>query len=41
MKYNIIDLIPENITNPKLKEIVNEKLYRIIEFMKLSINDYE
>lgn len=37
MKYNIIDIIPENLTDTKLKEIINKKLYRIIEFMELKV----
>lgn len=37
MKYNIIDIIPENLTDTKLKEIINKKLYRIIDFMELKV----
>lgn len=36
MKYNIIDIIPKNLTNTKLKEIINKKLYRIIEIMEFN-----
>ncbi len=35
MKYNITNIIPENLTNTKLKEIINKKIYRIIELMEL------
>lgn len=41
MKYNIIDIVPENLTDTKLKEIVNKKLYKIIEFTESSINTYK
>lgn len=41
LKYNITDIIKENLTNTKLKEIVNKKLYRIIEFMESDINTYK
>ena len=36
MQYNIIDLIDEDITDTKLKEIINKKLYKIIEFMEFN-----
>ncbi len=41
MKYNIIDIVDKNLTNTRLKEIVNKKLYRIIELMESSINAYK
>lgn len=41
LQYNIIDIVPENLTNTKLKEIINKKLYRIIELMESSINAYK
>ncbi len=41
MQYNIIDIVPENLTDTKLKEIINKKLYRIIELMESSINAYK
>lgn len=37
MKYNIIDIILKNLNDSELKEIVNKKLYRIIEFMELKV----
>ena len=38
MKYNIIDIVNSNLTDTKLKEIVNKKLYKIIELMELNVN---
>lgn len=39
MKYNITDIIDKNLTNTKLKEIINKKLYKIIEFMEFNVNN--
>ena len=36
-KYNVIEIIDENITNSKLKEIINRKLYRIIELLEFDV----
>lgn len=41
MKYNIIDIINKDLTETKLKEIVNKKLYKIIEFLEFNVNYYE
>ena len=38
MIYNIIDIIPKNLTDTKLKKIVNKKLYKIIELLELDVN---
>ena len=38
MKYNIVDIIDKDKTNVKLKEIVNKKLYRIIELLEFNAN---
>lgn len=38
MQYNIIDIVDNEITDAKLKEIINKKLYRIIEFMEFNVN---
>ncbi len=38
MQYNIIDIVDENLTDTKLKEIVNKKLYKIIELMEFNVN---
>ncbi len=38
MQYNIIDIVDENLTDAKLKEIMNKKLYKIIEFMEFNVN---
>ena len=37
IEYNVIDIIDINDGN-KLKIIINEKLYKIMEFMKLYVN---
>lgn len=34
MNYNIINIIDNNITDTKLKKIVNKKLYKIIELLE-------
>ena len=34
MKYNVIDIIDKKITDKKLKEIINQKLYKIIEWIE-------
>ncbi len=34
MKYNVKDIVDENITDIKLKEIINQKLYKIIDFIE-------
>ena len=41
MKYNIIDIINKDLTETKLKEIVNKQLYKIIEFLEFNVNYYE
>lgn len=38
MQYNIIDIVDNEITDTKLKEIINKKLYKIIEFMEFNVN---
>ena len=38
MKYNIIDIVDNKLTDTKLKEIVNKKLYKIIELMEFNVN---
>lgn len=38
MQYNIIDIVDEKITDTKLKEIINKKLYKIIELMEFNVN---
>ncbi len=38
MTYNIIDIIDKDLTDTKLKEIINKKLYKIIELMELNVN---
>ena len=38
MKYNIIDIVDKDLTDTKLKEIVNKKLYKIIELFEFNVN---
>ena len=38
MTYNIIDIVDKNLTDTKLKEIINKKLYNIIELMEFNVN---
>ena len=38
MMYNVIDIVNNDLTDIKLKEIVNKKLYKIIEL--LEFNNY-
>jgi hypothetical protein len=42
MKYKVID-INDNITKELLKELINKKLFNIIELLEFSLdgNDYE
>lgn len=41
MIYNIIDIVDKNLTDTKLKEIINKKLYKIIELMEFNVNHSE
>ena len=41
MTYNIIDIVDKNLTNTKLKIIINKKLYKIIELMEFNVNYQE
>lgn len=38
MTFNIINIIDENITETSLKQLINEKLYKIIQLMELNDN---
>ena len=38
MNYNIIDIVDNNLTDTKLKELVNKKIYKIIELMEFNVN---
>ena len=38
MKYNIIEILNKNLTNNKLKKLINKKLYKIIELLEFSTN---
>ena len=41
MIYHIIDMVDTDLTNTKLKELVNKKLYHIIELLEFNVNYYE
>mgnify|MGYP004499935989 CR=1 FL=1 len=36
--YNVKEIYTHNLTNTKLKEIINKKLYKIIELMEFNVN---
>ena len=38
MQYNIIDIVDDELTDTKLKHIINNKLYKIIELMEFNAN---
>lgn len=38
MTYNVIDIVDKSLTDTKLKELVNKKLYKIIELMEFNVN---
>ena len=38
MQYNIIDIVDDELTDTKLKDIINKKLYKIIELMEFNAN---
>ena len=38
MQYNIIDIVYDELTDTKLKDIINKKLYKIIELMEFNAN---
>ena len=38
MQYNIIDIVDYELTDTKLKDIINKKLYKIIELMEFNAN---
>ncbi len=39
MKYNVIDLIEPTLTDEELKSIINKKLFNLIMFMEMSLNN--
>lgn len=39
MKYNVIDLIEPTLTDEELKNIINKKLFNLIMFMEMSLNN--
>ncbi len=42
MQYNVIDIFDTtNLTDTYLREIINKKLYKIIEFMEFNINCFK
>lgn len=38
MQYIIIDIVDDELTDTKLKDIINKKLYKIIELMEFNAN---
>lgn len=36
--YNVEEIYDNNLTDTKLKELVNKKLYKIIELMEFNVN---
>ena len=38
MQYNIIDIVDDELTDTKLKDIINKKLYKIIGLMEFNAN---
>jgi len=38
MQYNVIDIFDNNLTDALLKEIINKKLYKIMEAMEFNRN---
>ena len=38
MQYNIIDIVDDELTDTKLKDIINKKLYKIIQLMEFNAN---
>ena len=38
MQYNVIDIVDEELTDTKLKEIINKKLYKLIELLEFNVN---
>ena len=38
MQYDIIDIVDDELTDTKLKDIINKKLYKIIELMEFNAN---
>ena len=37
MQYNITYILDENLTDAKLKDIINKKLYKIIELLEFNV----
>ena len=37
MQYNISYIVDENLTDAKLKGIINKKLYKIIELLEFNV----
>lgn len=38
MQYTVIDIVDKSLTSNELKEIINEKLYNIIELVEFDDN---
>ena len=40
MKYNIVNIINGDLTDTKLKEMINLKLFRVIELLEFNFTNY-
>lgn len=41
MTYNIIDILSKDLTDKELKEIINRKLFSVIEITESNVNFFE
>ncbi len=41
MHYNVSDIIDDKITDGKLKDIINKKLFKVIEFLEFNIDYFK
>ena len=41
MHYNVSDIIDDKITDCKLKDIINKKLFKVIEFLEFNIDYFK
>lgn len=41
MTYNIIDITSKDLTDKKLKEIINRKLFKVIELTEFNVDFFE
>ncbi len=41
MHYNVIDIVDDDLTDAKLKKIINKKIYKIIMFMEFNATTFK